>query len=91
MTPDQPGYTLVLHGETAPRKEEDMDEIAKAQPRQFIRQSIIAKALGVHRSTIGRWMDEGIFPYLAIAGKRRVTKELFEAWLPPKLPPQQVC
>jgi predicted DNA-binding transcriptional regulator AlpA len=60
---------------------EEAENPIRGGPRRFIRQSVIADDLGVHRSTIGRWMDEGNFPYLEIAGKRRVTRELYEAWI----------
>lgn len=56
-------------------------DITVGRPREFIRQTDIAKDLGVDRSTICVWMDKGHFPYMLVAGKRRVTRELYNAWL----------
>jgi len=53
----------------------------RGSPRRFIRQKEIADELGINRCTIGTWMDKGIFPYILIAGRRRVTRELYEGWL----------
>lgn len=50
-------------------------------PRNLIRQCDVAKDLGVSRKTIGRWMNRGHFPFVLIAGRRWVTRELYEAWL----------
>lgn len=54
---------------------------ARGGPRRFVKQKVIADRLGVHRSTITRWMDAGEFPFLMVAGQRKITEELYEAWL----------
>ena len=56
-------------------------EILRGSPRAFIRQSVIARDLGISPQTLAKWMNKGIFPYMRVAGKRRVTRELYEAWL----------
>jgi len=41
----------------------------------------MADELGVHEQTIGRYIDRGELQCLWIGGKRRVTRELWEAFL----------
>lgn len=60
---------------------------ARGGPRRFVKQKVIAERLGVHRSTITRWMDDGEFPFLKIAGQRKITEELYEAWLAERTEP----
>ena len=83
MTTNLTRPILIQHDAT-PTKGGQMNEerdLMVGNPREFIRQSTIAEDLGVNRSTIGSWMDKGHFPYILVAGKRRVTRELYRAWI----------
>ena len=57
------------------------EDIAKGGPRYLIRQCDVARDLGVGARTVARWMDTGQFPFVVVAGRRMVTKELYQAWL----------
>jgi excisionase family DNA binding protein len=60
---------------------------ARGGPRRFVKQTEIAERLGVTPVTINRWMKDGKMPCIVIAGRRKITEELFEAWLAERTDP----
>jgi excisionase family DNA binding protein len=50
-------------------------------PRLTFRVHEVAEQLGVHRSTVARWVTSGALPHVAVNGVRLIRPEQLEAFL----------